>query len=202
MSGVVLRVLASFAVGVSAAGAEASLQDAGDSGRKWARAVRVENGAVRVDGRLDEAAWRDAPAITDFTQKEPIEGMPATEPMEVRFVFDGVALYIGARMRSADPTRIQAPMGRRDNVDQAEYLQVSFDTYLDRRTAYTLGVTAAGVRFDHYHASDNEDEIDPTFDPVWEAKTSVDEQGWTAELWVPFSQLRFNAADEIGRAHV
>jgi hypothetical protein len=195
MTGVVMRLLASLAVGVSAAGAEASAQEAAD--RKWARAVRVANGVVRVDGRLDEPAWRDAPAVTDFTQKEPIEGAPATEPMEVRFVFDGAALYIGARMQSADPSRIQAPMGRRDNVDQAEYLQVSLDTYLDRRTAYTLGVTAAGVRFDHYHPSDNEDEPDSTFDPVWEAKTSVDEKGWTAEFWVPFSQLRFNPADAL-----
>jgi hypothetical protein len=197
MSGAIVRVLASLAFGMSAAGAEASQREIADPERKQARAVRVANGAVRVDGRLDELVWRDAPPVTDFVQKEPIEGVTATEPMEVRFVFDGAALYIGARMRSADPASIQAPMGRRDNVDQAEYLQVSLDTYLDRRTAYSLGITAAGARFDHYHASDDEDETDPTFDPVWEAKTQVDEQGWTAELWVPFSQLRFNAEDAL-----
>jgi hypothetical protein len=112
--------------------------------------------------------------------------------MEVRFVFDDNALWVGARMRSAPGLPIQAPMSRRDDGSQAEYIQVELDTYLDRRTAYMFGVTASGVRLDHYHPTDNEDDSDAQFDPVWEARTSVDADGWTAELWVPFSQLRFN----------
>ena len=76
--------------------------------------------------------------------------------MEVRFLYDEDALFVGARMFSSSPTDIQAPMSRRDEAtDQAEHIFVSLDTYLDRRTAYTFGVTAAGVRFDHYHATDN-----------------------------------------------
>jgi hypothetical protein len=191
------RFFASLVIGVGALDAEARQQQSNEAGRKQARAVRTPNGAVRVDGRLDEAVWRDAPPVVDFIQKEPIEGVAATEPMEVRFAFDDSALYIGARMRSANPAAIQAPMGRRDNVDQAEHLQLSLDTYLDRRTAYSLGVTAAGVRFDHYHPSDDEDATDATYDPVWEARTQRDDEGWTAEFWVPFSQLRFNASDAL-----
>jgi hypothetical protein len=87
-------------------------------------------------------------------------------------------------------------MSRRDDGGQAEYLQIELDTYLDRRTAYMFGVTASGVRLDHYHPSDNEDDSDSQFDPVWEAKTNVDDRGWTAELWLPFSQLRFNDQPE------
>ena len=93
-------------------------------------------------------------------------------------------------MTSSAP--IQAPLGRRDEVDQAEHLLVSLDTYLDRRTASTFGVTANGVRLDHYYASDNDFDDDDTFNPVWQARTSVDERGWIAELRIPFSQLRFN----------
>ena len=85
--------------------------------------------------------------ITDFVQREPTEGAPPTDRMEVRFVYDDDALYVGARMFSDAP--IQAPMGRRDNGDQAEHLLVSLDTYLDRRTASTFGTTATGVRLDH-----------------------------------------------------
>jgi hypothetical protein len=163
-----------------------------ESGRKQATALRVEDGAIRLDGSLDESVWRQGTPVTDFLQKEPVEGAPATEPIEIRFAFDGAALYVGARMYSADASTIQAPMGRRDNVDQAEYFQLSLDTYLDRRTAYTFGVTASGVRFDHYHAADSEGSRDATYDPVWQARTRIVGDGWTAELWIPFSQLRFN----------
>ena len=61
-------------------------------------------------------------------------------------------------------------MSRRDDGEQAEYLQIELDTYLDRRTAYMFGVTASGVRLDHYHPTDNEDDTDAQFDPVWEAQ--------------------------------
>ena len=160
-----------------------------DNGRKQARAVRVAPGAVNVDGRLDDTAWRDAPAITDFVQREPNEGEPPTDRMEVRFVYDDNALYVGARMFSDAP--IQAPMGRRDNGDQAEHLLISLDTYLDRRTSSTFGTTATGVRLDRYFSSDRPWDADDSFDPVWQARTSMDAQGWSAELWIPFSQLRF-----------
>ena len=132
----------------------------------------------------------------DFIQAEPNEGAPPTDRMEIRFVYDETALWIGARMLSARGGRVQAPMSRRDDGAQAEYLQIELDTYLDRRTAYMFGVTASGVRLDHYHPSDNEDDTDAQFDPVWEAKTATDDRGWTAELWLPFSQLRFNDAPE------
>ena len=161
--------------------------------RKQARAVRVDAGAVSVDGRLDERVWQDAPPITDFIQKEPDEGASPTERMEVRFVYDGSAIYVAARMYSRNPSDIQAPMGRRDtDTSQAEHIFVSFDTFLDRRTAYTFGVTASGVRLDHFHGSDDENNTDIGFDPVWQARTRVDDEGWTAELWIPFTQLRFN----------
>jgi hypothetical protein len=168
----------------------------GASSEKRATIVRVPDQAIRVDGRLDEAAWKAAPAIADFTQKEPVENEPATERMEVRFVYDNDAVYVGARMYSRAPATIQAPLGRRDNVGaQAEHVFVSFDTYYDRRTAYTFGVSASGVRIDRYHPRDDEETADPGFDPVWEAKTSIDAEGWTAELWIPFAQLRFSDED-------
>jgi len=165
--------------------------------RKQATATRVATGAVRVDGLLDDDAWRQATPITEFLQKEPTEGAQPTDPMEVRFVYDDAALYVGARMVSREGGGIQAPLGRRDNVEQAEHLLIAFDTFLDRRTAVVFGVTAAGVRIDRFHSSDNEDSFDSGFDPVWDAQTSVTGEGWTAELWIPFAQLRFNPEKEL-----
>lgn len=160
-----------------------------------AHAVRVADRAPVLDGRLDDPVWATAPPATDFTQRQPEEGLPATDRTEVRFVYDGEALYVGARMFARDPGAIRAPVSRRDAGDEADRLLVSLDTYRDRRTAYTFGVTASGVRLDRYHASDVE-EGDATFDPVWAAATRVDSLGWTAELRIPFSQLRFNAAGD------
>jgi hypothetical protein len=160
--------------------------------RKQARAVLLTPHSIRFDGRLDDEAWQKALPVTEFTQAEPVEGAAPTDPMDVRFLFDDDALWVGARMMRSQGTPIQAPMSRRDEGGQAEYLQIELDTYLDRRTAYMFGVTASGVRLDHYHSTDNEDNFDTEFDPVWQARTHVDDRGWTAELWVPFSQLRFN----------
>jgi hypothetical protein len=174
-----------------AAAASAQTPVSGAGNRKQATATRVPNGSIRVDGRLDDEVWRNAAPITDFIQKEPVEGAPPTDAMDVRIAFDDDVLYVGARMHSKDG-RIQAPLGRRDSTDQAEHILVSFDTFLDRRTAVVFGVTAAGVRIDRYHSSDQEDSFDSGFDPVWRAETSVAGDQWTAELWIPFSQLRFN----------
>ncbi|CAA9358280.1 MAG: hypothetical protein AVDCRST_MAG89-3575 [uncultured Gemmatimonadetes bacterium] len=162
--------------------------------RKQAQAVRIAGRAPAVDGKLDDEAWSAAPALTGLVQKLPAEGAPASEATEVRFAYDDDALYIGARMFSRDPAAIQAPVSRRDNGEQAERLLVSLDTYLDRRTAYTFGVTASGVRLDWFHPSDSEG-ADASFEPVWMARTRRDSLGWTAEMRIPFSQLRFSRAD-------
>ena len=163
--------------------------------RKQATAVRVAGSAApRLDGQLDDAAWAGARWLRDFVQKMPHEGAAPTDSLQLAILYDDEAVWIGARMFSRDPARLQAPLSRRDNTSQADHLWVSFDTYHDRRTAYSFGVTASGVRMDWYHASDNEYSMDMGFDPVWEAKAVIDSLGWTAEMRIPFSQLRFNDA--------
>ncbi len=164
--------------------------------RKQATAVRVIGRTLVIDGRLDEDVWQSAPAVTDFVQRQPDEGAPARERTEVRFLYDDGALYVGARMYSDDPARIQAPMSRRDSGAQSENILVVLDSYLDRRTSYGFGVTASGVRLDRYYPVDQETTLDASFDPVWEAKVQRDSLGWTAEMRIPYSQLRFNLQDE------
>jgi hypothetical protein len=158
---------------------------------RQASAMRIQARAPQVDGRLDDAVWATAPVLGGFTQKEPHEGEPAGERTEVRIAFDERALYVAARLYSSAPAAIQAPVSRRDVWDQAETFAISLDTWHNRRTAVTFAVTAAGTRMDAYHPGDS-DQADLTFDPVWEAKVARDSAGWTAEMRIPFSQLRFN----------
>jgi hypothetical protein len=187
--------LAALALLLPAAAPAQTPTPAAPAAPKEIRAVRLEGRAPAVDGRLDDAAWAAAPVLADFVQKQPVEGGQPTERTEVRFVYDDAALYVAARMFKKDPKAIQAPVSRRDNGGQAEHIWISLDTYRDRRTAYSFGVTAAGTRMDWYHPTDDENDIDLSFDPVWQAEVQRDSLGWTAEMRIPFSQLRFNAGD-------
>ena len=164
--------------------------------RKTAQASSIRGTAPSIDGHLDDAAWQDATAIRDFVQKSPIEGAAATERTEVILLFDDEALYVGARMHRADPRAIRATVTRRDADSDAEVLTLSFDTFYDRRTAYSFAISSGGVRKDYYHGQDSEESREFQFDPVWLARARVDSAGWTAEMRIPFSQLRFSAADE------
>jgi hypothetical protein len=148
-----------------------------------------------VDGRLDEPIWQQAQFVRDFVQREPREGEAATQRTEVAFVYAEDALYVGARLSEA-PGAVRALVTRRDREETSDRLVISLDTYRDRRTAYTFAVTAAGVRIDYYHPSDFENAREYSYDPVWEAETQVDSAGWTAEIRIPYAQLRFNAAAE------
>ncbi len=145
---------------------------------------------------MDEGAWERAAPIRDFVQKIPIEGATPSVPTEVRILYDDAALYIGARLMRSDPASIRRSVTRRDGESDAEVFTVALDTYHDRRTAYAFSISSGGVRGDAYHAQDSEDSgREPQFDPVWSAAARVDSAGWTAELRIPFSQLRFNKAD-------
>ncbi|MFH1277210.1 MAG: DUF5916 domain-containing protein [Candidatus Eisenbacteria bacterium] len=158
------------------------------------RAVRVPSGAIRVDGILREPAWEGEPGTAGFIQKDPAEGEPSSRRTEVTFLYDGEALYVGARMSAPDPSAIRAIVSRRDNAGNSERLIVTLDTYLDRRTSYSFAVTATGVRIDYYHPDDGEGDRDYSFDPVWEARTATGDTAWTAEMRIPFSQLRFSGS--------
>ncbi|MGI9037759.1 MAG: DUF5916 domain-containing protein [Gemmatimonadota bacterium] len=151
-------------------------------------AVRLE-GTIDLDGRLDEAAWRAAPAIVDFHQKEPVEGVAPTQRTEVRFLYDGGTLYVGARMFDDEPDRIVGRLVRRDANTNSDEIRITFDTFLDHLGETYFAVNPRGVRSDAYGPGGSG--LDESWNPVWRASAHVDELGWTAEMAIPFSQLRF-----------
>jgi hypothetical protein len=178
------------------AGASGSPSRAED--RPAAQAVRLLEGqAIRLDGRLDEEAWASATPLTRFVQRDPVEGAPASEVTEVRVVYGADALYVGARMSVSDPATIRAPLSRRDDDAQADTLTIYLDTFHDRRTAYSFGVTAAGVRLDGYYSQDEEWAFDASLDPVWSAVIARDGgSAWSVEMRIPLTQVRFRSAPE------
>jgi len=160
--------------------------------RKQMRASRISNGAVRLDGRLDDEVWSQAGKVSDFLQKEPVENGTPSGQTEVAIAYDDDAVYVGARMYCKNPEKLAMYLDRHDNQGPAEQFIVTLDSYHDHRTAYGFGVNVAGVRFDRYNSSDNEFDKDFSYNPVWEAATSRDTISWSCEMRIPFSQLRFH----------
>jgi len=156
------------------------------------QAVRLD-GPVLVDGILDEPVWKNAPAVSGFLQKDPIEGAPATQPTFVRVAYDDDALYIGADMKDSAPDSIVARINRRDVMANEDFFAVAVDSYHDRRSGYYFGLSAGGTILDG--VCYNDDWMDDTWDGVWSGRVHRSNQGWTAEMRIPFSQLRFRKQD-------
>jgi len=158
-------------------------------------AERVDGAAPHLDGRLDDVVWRDAPPASGFTQVLPDDGTPPSERTEIRVAYDQDALYVAARLYDSEPDGVVGGLGRRDAGVPSDLFYLSIDSYHDHRTAFRFGVNPSGVRSDWIATNDSDNE-DYSWDPVWEAATRVDSLGWVAELRIPFSQLRFSSTDE------
>ncbi len=148
------------------------------------------NGAVAIDGKLDEAAWAAATPITDFTQIDPDEGKPASQRTEVRFLYDDDALYVGARMwDTAGAAGIKTRLVRRDANFDSDYFEIVIDGYHDHLSRAFFDLNPSGSKGDQIGIGTSC--CDNSWDPIWEAATRIDSTGWTAEIRIPFSQLRF-----------
>lgn len=148
---------------------------------------------IVLDGRLDDDGWQAAEVLSGFVQGRPVEGARADQDTEVRVVFDENAVYVGLRMWDESPGTIARQLFRRDDRGTADLIEVAFDPNLDRRTGYLFSVTAANVQSDEYLYDDNRE--DRAWDAVWESEVHVDDRGWTAEMRIPLSQIRYEASE-------
>lgn len=149
------------------------------------------NGAIHVDGRLDEAAWSAATPVTQFIQSDPQEGKPATQRTEVRFLYDNEALYVGARMYdSLGAAGVTTRLVRRDQAEAGtDLFELIFDTFHDHQGRTRFHVNPSGVRNDALGSG--QQNPDPSWDPIYESGAAIDSLGWNAEMRIPFSQLRY-----------
>ncbi len=151
--------------------------------------------AIIVDGRLDDAAWLSVAPSTDFVQQRPAPGAPAAQRSEARVWLDGAALYVGMRLVDDAADSIVAPIARRDADVYSDWAIVLIDSYNDRRTAFQFSVNPRGVQRDAQLTNDEEWMQDFGWNAVWQAETSRDSLGWTAEFRIPLSQLRFSSVE-------
>ncbi|HEV2149033.1 MAG TPA: DUF5916 domain-containing protein [Longimicrobiaceae bacterium] len=164
-------------------------KDAPEPARPSLRAERITGAPPILDGRLDDEVWAGAEVSSDLVQREPKEGVPASERTEVRILYDDAAVYVGIRLFDSRPDSVVAQLARRDNQIYSDWVHVGFDSYHDRRTAFVFGVNPRGVKQDLMVFDDRR--LDATWDAVWEVGTTIDSLGWTAEFRIPLSQLRF-----------
>ncbi len=166
---------------------------AGDNPRT-VTAVRIQT-PPRIDGSLDEAVWRLAEPATDFIQRDPEEGKPASEGTEVRVLYDDEALYFGCLFRDSEPSKIVARLTRRDNEIESDEASIRIDSYHDHQTGYEFTFNAAGVKIDklQYDDANNEDD---SWDPVWDLQVRINEAGWSAEAKIPFRILRYRSGGD------
>ena len=142
-----------------------------------------------IDGRDDDAVWREAPAITEFQEWRPSEGGAPKLPTEAKIAYDAANLYVFVRAFDPHPDSIITVLARRDYFTPSDMIWLFLDSYHDRRTGYEFGVNPSGVKLDAQVYNDGNEDF--AWDAVWDVATRVDSLGWTAEFRIPLSQLRY-----------
>jgi hypothetical protein len=165
--------------------------------RKLYTATRIITPPV-INGILDDDSWNSGTWAGDFTQNQPYSGRPESQKTEFKIVFDDNNLYVAIKAYDTCPDSIVNRLSRRDQQD-GDLVGIIIDSYHDLRTGFLFGVSSTGVKYDHMMTDDGQND-DPTWDPNWWVKTSINSEGWIAEMKIPFSQVRFekNSGDVWG----
>ena len=143
---------------------------------------------------LDDAAWEVVEWASDYVQYEPDNGAAPAEQTKFKIVYDDKNIYIAAYCLDSEPDKIVKRLSRRDGFE-GDWIEFNIDSYNDERTGFSFTITAAGVKGDEF-ISNNGNNWDSSWNPIWYAKTQIVADGWIAEMRIPLSQLRFSAKDE------
>ncbi|MTI32958.1 DUF5916 domain-containing protein, partial [Xanthovirga aplysinae] len=161
-----------------------------NSSKKQLQAIRTEASPI-IDGQLDEEIWTKAPKGIAFIQNRPEPGKRATQDSEVSVLYDDFALYVGAKIFD-HPDSIRATLTARDNVDQTDWFMILLDPYQGGLNGVGFLVSAAGVQGDYKYTVDG---MSGNWNAVWESKVRQVEDGWIAEMMIPYSAIRFAKKD-------
>ncbi len=194
-----LAVAALFPALMQAQNAEQAVTDPEKMPRPEYRAIRATS-KIELDGRIDESTWTAAIPITVFIQSQPNTGTPATERTEVRSVYDDRYLYISALCYDSDPSGIVVKSIERDFPgvlsEDMDSFGISFDTFLDRRNSFLFFINPRGGIKDGQGFNDGTTR-DYGWDGIVDVRTSVHDSGWTVEMAIPWSTLRFDPTRDV-----
>ena len=149
-------------------------------------------GSIVIDGVLNDAAWAAAQPVTEFTQTDPDEGKPGTERTEFRFLIDDDALYVYAKLSdSKGAAGVTTRLVRRDEDFSSDFIHIVIDGFHDHLGRAFFELNPSGSKRDQLGIGLSC--CDSGWDPIWQAATRIDAEGWTAEIRIPLNQLRFSS---------
>jgi len=154
----------------------------------------LSTNAPVIDGVLTDSSWDLVPWSGDYIENTPDENTPPTYQTKFKILYDQKFLYIGFRCYDEEPSKIVDRLSRRDEFE-GDWVEINIDSYNDKRTAFSFTISAASVKGDEF-VSNNGNSWDASWNPIWYAKAQIDEQGWTAEMKIPLSQLKFASAED------
>ncbi len=137
----------------------------------------------RIDGLLDDACWQNIQPVSGFIQYNPVNGAPASEETYVWAAYDDKYLYFAFLMKDSRPDKIWAELTPRNAFDKNDSIQVILDTYNDKRTSISFTLNPRGVQKN-------------SVETIWKSGARIREDGWSAEMAIPFKSLRFSTASE------
>jgi len=159
---------------------------------------------MNIDGILDEAVWQDAPPISGFHQRWPVDGAPATERTEVRVAYDNRAIYFGLVMFDSEPELImRSILHREGRINKDDRIIIALDSYKDRRSAYIFELNPFGAQGDAHFTNERLSFPDDwMWEGVYESNARITDRGWELEVAIPLTTIRFDPEDveEMGLA--
>jgi len=162
--------------------------------KEYTTAPLLVGESINIDGLLTDIAWDNVIWDGNFTIFEPNNGKSPSQTTKFKITYDAKYLYVAIKCLDSVPDSIEKRLARRDNF-AGDWIEINIDSYNDKRTGFSFNVSAAGVKGDEF-ISQNGDYLDASWNPIWYTATNIDETGWTAEMKIPFSQLKFGAERE------
>ena len=163
--------------------------------KKTYRTAFTEN-APHIDGHVNDSCWNLVEWESGFIQTQPYENKPPSQQTAFKILYDDNNLYVLIRAYDTEADKISRRISRRDNFD-GDMVSINIDSYYDQQTAFSFTAMASGAKGDEAVTQDGNN-WDESWNPIWYLKTSIDDEGWYAEMKIPFSQLRFGKkADHI-----
>ena len=157
--------------------------------------------SIEIDGQFNEEDWQKAKTITRLIQYEPVEGELISQPTEIRILYDANEIYFGFTCFDDDISKMVANEMRRDGsgrdgLRENDHVSILLDTYNDRRNGFYFRVNPLGAKEDMALINSGESR-NQAWDAIWECSTKINDNHWTAEIGIPFSQLRFSKSDDM-----